>query len=143
MEKVDIELVRGCSQIMLAKNGGGPDPSSPLCHPWSAFPQPPFPLWIKYRFSLISKLARPPRPFATNVSICSTPSPPFVIHGQHWLYPLPPFVSHFQHFPNHNPPTLAADIICEQPLSCNWVICFFWGFLFFSLLFFSSSFFAC
>ena len=36
------EHIRGCSQIMSAKNGGFRPPST-LCPPLSAFPQPPLP----------------------------------------------------------------------------------------------------
>ena len=53
-------------------------------------------------FSIFVRSRNPLSPLSANVSICLTPPPPFVIQCQH--------------FPN---PPLAADIICEQPLSSN------------------------
>ena len=38
----------------------------------------------------------------------------------------PPFVSHCHHFPNPPPPLLAADIICEQPLT---IVHILWSYL--------------
>ena len=90
--------IRGCSQIMSAKNGGVQtppppfvshclhfqNPPSPLCQPLSAFPQPPLPPMS----AIVSISPTSPPPFVSFVSICQT-RPSFSVPVL-WTYLMPP-----------------------------------------------------